>query len=90
MRRPSGPAIAVIVLVVAFVLLSAYVLSIGPAWRLAAEELLPDEALLVYWPLGAVAERVPFLEHALYWYIGACLANWHPPLPGSPVLDPSA
>jgi hypothetical protein len=74
MRRPSGPAIAVVVLLVVVLLSVAYVLSIGPIWWLVAYEYATPEVLVFYGLLDDAMMKWPALQP---WY-GSYLQKWLP------------
>ena len=58
MRRPSGPAIAVIVLALVVGLPAFYALSIGPAYWLSTHDYLDQSWLpAIYAPIGRANQR---------------------------------
>ena len=67
MHRPSGPAIAVIVPVVVFVLLSVYVLSVGPAF--ASKSISPATFSAVYAPIHWCVKNNDTIERWYQWYV---------------------
>jgi hypothetical protein len=52
-----------------FVALAIYVLSVGPAEKLARAGAFPRWMLVVYSPLGFASEQCPPVRRALEWYV---------------------
>ena len=91
MKRPSGQAIAVIVLLVAVALPALYVASIGPAWSLLMNDRISFEAFdLAYAPLLKTTETSPKINGWLVDYMVWC-SDVPPPGPLPPPIpsDPS-
>lgn len=92
MRRPSGTAIAVIVLLVALALPVLYVLSYGPSIYVCQYGWIDSDTGTVvyrcYWPLKKVMGYWPWFGQLVSWY----LSFWETvsPLPSTPVVDPTA
>ena len=69
-RKSSWQTAVVIGLVAALLLVSGYVLSIGPAALLVDKRYLSVEtAQTVYRPITWTGKQSPTFNHALHWYI---------------------
>lgn len=85
MRRPSGPAIAVIVLLGVIVALPAiYVASMGPALVMVCNGVIDREFYwAAYMPLTWIADRSEYFRDWLVWYVELWEPETYPfPVPG--------
>ena len=56
-----------------------YILSVGPAYRMAAHRLIPNVWFVrVYEPVIRVGESVPFIHPAFDWYMRLWYDYMHP------------